>query len=97
LIQVWCPAKLSPVHDELALRLARTLGIGPREADRVIGDVLAYFHEPLEELVKRRHAECRRRGLSNAQIYPLLVSELRARVVAAPPVSERQVRRIIYG
>jgi hypothetical protein len=35
-------------------------------------------------------------GRHNAQIFALITEELAGRVVAAPPLSERQLRRIVY-
>jgi hypothetical protein len=85
------------VDDDLVRRVADSLGIQTSEAARVIGEVIAYYHEPLESVIRRRHAACKLRGMTNDQIYPLLVTELADRVVAAPELSERQIRRIIYG
>jgi hypothetical protein len=86
------------VHDdELVQRVADSLGIEDGEARRIVGEVIAYYREPAETYVRRRHATCKRQGMQNAQIFPLLIQELEARVVAPPALSERQVRRIIYG
>jgi hypothetical protein len=83
--------------EELVDRLAESLGIGRAEAARVVGEVVSYYHEPVEEFVRRRHAACQRRGIRNAQTYQLLARELRGRLVAAPELTERQIRRMIYG
>lgn len=83
--------------DDLVVHLAAALGVDRSEARRVVDDVLAYYREPVEQYVRRRHAECKLRGLHNAQIYPMLVRELDHRLVAPPRLSERQVRRIVYG
>ena len=86
------------LEDEALIRhLAESLAVSYAQAARVLGDVVAFYREPVEDLVRRRHAEFQLRGMSNAHIYPLIIDELDARVVAAPALSERQVRRIIYG
>ena len=72
-------------------------GLTPTEAQRVIEDVLAFYAEPVEEYVRRRHAELKTYGAKNAEIFARIAAELADRVVAAPPLSERQLRRIIYG
>ena len=36
-------------------------------------------------------------GRRNPEIFALIADELADRLVAAPPVSQRQLRRIIYG
>jgi hypothetical protein len=82
---------------DLVRRIADSLGITGGEAERVIGEVIAYYQEPVEAFIRRRHAACKLRGMTNEQIYPLVAAELATRVVAAPTLSERQIRRIIYS
>jgi hypothetical protein len=84
------------VDVELIDRIAATTGLTPAEATRVVEDVLAWYREPVEDFVKRRHASHRLYGRHNAQIFALIAEELAGRVVAAPPLSERQLRRIVY-
>ncbi len=85
------------VSEELLRHVVRTTGLPPALARRVVSDVMGYFVETAEEYVLRRHAELRRDGLANAKIWSLLRAELDVRPVAAPPLSERQLRRIVYG
>jgi hypothetical protein len=84
-------------HEDLIDHLTRTTALGRGEAARVIADVLAYFGEPVEEFVRRRHAELRSRGLANDAIFKRIAAELPGRRVAAPDLSLRQLRRIVYG
>ncbi|MEU9833460.1 hypothetical protein AB0D67_18230 [Streptosporangium sp. NPDC048047] len=84
-------------HEELITHLVRTSSLGPGEAARVVADVLAYFSEPVEEFVRRRHAELKAKGMVNDQIFPRIAAELPARRVAAPQLTLRQLRRIVYG
>ena len=74
-----------------------TTGLAPGTAERVIADVIAYFGETAEEFVRRRHNELHHRKYRNPQIWPLIASELTLRPVAAPGLSQRQLRRIVYG
>ena len=74
-----------------------TTGLAPTEATRVIEDVLAFHHEPVEAYVRRRHGELKLRGAKNDAIFTVLRDELADRLVAAPDLSERQLRRMIYG
>ncbi len=83
--------------DELVRYLADSLGVSADEARRVVLDVLGYYDEPIEVYVRRRHGECRLRGMHNDEIYPLLQRELSGRLVAPPQLSMRQLRRMIYG
>jgi hypothetical protein len=85
------------VSEDLLRHVVRTTGLPPATARRVVSDVMGYFVETAEEYVVRRHAELRRDGLANAKIWALLREELDVRPVAAPSLSERQLRRIVYG
>jgi len=74
-----------------------TTGLTPSEAARVIDDVLAFHGESVEEFVRRRHAQLRTYGARNDEIFARIAEELAGRVVAAPQLSERQLRRMVYG
>jgi exonuclease VII large subunit len=82
---------------DLVDRVADSTGLTPAEAARVVEDVLAWYREPVEEYVRRRHAYHRLYGKRNPEIFALIADELADRLVAAPPLSQRQLRRIIYG
>jgi len=86
------------VHDrDLIDRVAATAGLTPAEAARVIEDVLAWYREPVEAYVRRRHAHHQLYGRRNPEIFALIADELAGRLVAAPSLTERQLRRIVYG
>ncbi len=72
-------------------------GLTPAEASRLIGDVIAFHDEQLETYVRRRHSELQTHGAKNPEIFARISAELPQRVVAAPELSERQLRRIVYG
>ena len=88
---------LVPADPTLVEHLVATTGLTAAEAERVVGDVLAFHHEPVEDYVRRRHAALKTYGARNPEIFARLAEELAHRVVAAPELSERQLRRIIYG
>jgi hypothetical protein len=86
------------VHDrDLVERVASSTGLTPAEAARVVEDVLAWYREPVQDYVRRRHEQHRLVGRRNPEIFALIAGELDGRLVAAPDLSERQLRRIIYG
>ena len=81
---------------ELVDRIVASTGLSPAEAARVIEDVVTFHAEPVDELVRRRHAHLKTYGVRNPEIFARIADELADRVVAAPPLTERQIRRIIY-
>lgn len=85
------------VPEQLLRHVVRTTGLSPAIAHRVISDVMGFFVETTEEYVRRRHAELRRQGVPNAQIWAHLRTELNVLPVAAPSLSDRQLRRIVHG
>ena len=82
---------------ELVQRIVDSTGLAPSVAARVVEDVVAFHAEPVEDYVRRRHARLQTHGVRNAEIFARLRVELRRRVVAAPELSERQLRRMVYG
>ncbi|TCP54909.1 hypothetical protein EV191_102118 [Tamaricihabitans halophyticus] len=82
---------------DLVRHVAASTGLPPATAARVIADVLSYFGESTEEFIRRRHRELRGKQLGNERIWAVLGAELAARPVAAPELSARQLRRIVYG
>jgi hypothetical protein len=84
-------------HPDLVDHVVRTTHLPPGVARRLIDDVVAYFAEPVEAVIRRRHRELQAEGRANAEIYDRIATELAARPVAAPALSPRQIRRIVYG
>jgi hypothetical protein len=88
---------VSQPWDDLVAHLSRTTPLSPAAATRVVEEVVAYFRETTEDFVRRRHRELQVAGLANAEIFRLIDAELSARPVAASDLSERQIRRLVYG
>ena len=86
-----------PFPQDLASYLVASTGLPQTIAVRVIADVTTYFSETIEQFVRRRHGELQRRQRRNEEIWPLIEAELAQRRFAAPGLSERQLRRIVYG
>jgi hypothetical protein len=86
-----------PAPDDLLQHVMRTTGLPAGSAARVIADVKAYFDESVEDFVRRRHRELQAGGLTNDPIFERIQAELRDRPVAAPELTARQLRRIVYG
>lgn len=86
------------VDPEFSDYLARSCGLSPAVCRRLVLEVLAQYGETLEEFVQRRHQELRSGdGLKNHEIYGCILGEVRTRRFGAPTITERQIRRMIYG
>jgi len=83
--------------DDLVAYVARSSGLEPSQARRIVDDVLSYLSESPEDFVRRRHSALLRLGRKNEEIYGRIAEEVAARRFPAPPYSLRQIRRIIYG
>ena len=81
----------------LVSHVVATTSLTPGEAARVIEDVIAFHAQPVEQYVRDRHARLKTYGAKNPEIFARIAEELAERVVAAPELSERQLRRIVYG
>jgi hypothetical protein len=84
-------------EDDLIRHVAASTGLPETTATRVVADVKAYFSETVEAYVRRRHAELKAKNWKNDEIWPLLAAELDARRFGAPELTERQLRRMVYG
>jgi hypothetical protein len=82
---------------EIVERVAVSTGLSSAEAARVVEDVLDFHAESVEDYVRRRHAHLKTYGAKNAEIFARIAEELADRVVAAPRLTERQLRRLVYG
>jgi hypothetical protein len=90
------PANQQGPHD-LVRHVARSTGLDEATAARVVADVAAYFGQTVEEYVIKRHADLKNRNRKNDDIWPLITGELKTRRFKAGELSERQLRRIVYG
>ncbi|MFT5693899.1 MAG: hypothetical protein ACI92E_003242 [Oceanicoccus sp.] len=87
-------SNLSPLLNHLG----NTSNLSSAEAEKLVAEVIAYFSETPESFVQRRHTELQQiDGYSNARIYRRIEEELAELVFAAPELSQRQIRRMIYG
>jgi hypothetical protein len=82
---------------DLVRHVAISTALPEGTASRVVADIEAYFGETVEEFVRRRHAELQRKQRKNDEIWPRIAAELNERRFRAPEMSERQLRRVVYG
>ncbi len=85
--------------DELSAHLARSTRLDANEARRAVLELLDLLSsETPEAYVRRRHSELKSNGrLTNNLIYRRIAHELTTRPFGVAPLSERQIRRLIYG
>jgi hypothetical protein len=85
--------------DELAAFLTRSTRLDADEARKILDEVVAWLaSETVEQFVIRRHRELKGNDAErNDAIYRRIADELLQRPFAAAPLTERQIRRLIYG
>lgn len=84
-------------EEELLQHLRLVTGLDQVVLEKIVGEIGAWFDEDLAAWVRRRHRELHRQGLRNREIYPRLKEDARGIRVRPGPLSERQIRRIVYG
>lgn len=83
--------------DELVRHLCHSRGLRREEVAWILQEIHDYYAEERDAFIRRRHRELQGSGLANAAIYRRLAEELAQRRFPAATMSERQIRRIIYG
>lgn len=78
-------------------RLQELFGLSPEAAARAVSEVADSFHMEVDEFVTVRHQQLHAQGVNNSTAFQLIQQELPRLRFRAPPMSERQLRRRIYG
>lgn len=78
-------------------QVVTTTGLSYPQAERVVDDVLSFYSQTVEDFVRDRHAELKAGGVRNTEAFGVIAAELGDRVVRAPQLTHRQIRRVIYG
>jgi hypothetical protein len=88
----------STIMDEKFKRhVMETYSISDRNVDRLYEEFLEHFDASVEDFVRHRHFELKNQGRRNDEIYPAIVAEAERLRFPAEGLTERKVRRIIYG
>jgi len=77
--------------------LLRNVDVSERDLDKLIAELRSHWGETPAEFVRRRHRELQRQGARNPAIYEQVAAEIQGRRFSASPLTERQIRRLIYG
>ncbi len=86
-------------HDtqDLLDHLCRSAAIEPEKAQQLLREMLHFYNETSNEFMQRRHLELQQQGMNNEEIYTTIQTEVAQRRFAAPAITTRQIRRVIYG
>ena len=82
---------------DFILHISTTYGLTPADTDRLIEEFLSHFDETAESFVRRRHHEMQGMGRTNPAIFRAIQKEIPLSRFTAPDLSERQIRRMVYG
>lgn len=77
--------------------LLRIVDVSERQLDKLLLELADHWSETQAEYVLRRHRELQRDGVPNRLVYGLIREGLSGRRYAHRPLTERQIRRLIYG
>ena len=84
-------------HQQLLEHLKNQYALSFDQAAHLVQEVLTYFDESYPEFIARRHRELQQLGWDNQKIFKTLPIEIENHRFSVPLLSERQIRRIIYG
>ena len=87
----------APVPSSLLDHLGHTSGLRRSEARRIVEEVVSFYGETPAAFVVRRHRELQTEGMRNRAIYAKVAAEMEDWRFRAPRLTERQIRRIVYG
>jgi len=93
-MQPLCKPVLDHKDRQLVLETSPT---SEADLDRLLQDILNFTSHTVEQWIQERHQVLQKQNLTNAAIFQTIEQELPFRRFAAPALSERQIRRIIYG
>tara|TARA_Y100001968_G_C19206294_1_gene642459 strand:+ start:445 stop:726 length:282 start_codon:yes stop_codon:yes gene_type:complete len=87
----------APLSPAFRNHLLSIVNITESELDKIVSNLVDHWSETLSEFVTRRHKELQRSRIPNRIAYGRICDEVSARRFPIAPLSERQVRRILYG
>ncbi len=84
-------------HETLLEHLHAVTGLEKATVAKIVAEIHAWYGQPLADWLRSRHAELQRQGLRNREIFPILQAEATEILIRPPALTERQIRRAIYG
>jgi hypothetical protein len=86
-----------PEEDALIQNLQSATGLDEGVLRKILQEIRDWYQEDLRGWAVRRHRELQQQGLPNREIFARIREEARRTLVRPGPLSERQIRRMIYG
>jgi hypothetical protein len=84
-------------HQDLLEHLQAVTGLEEATVAKIVEELHTWYGQDLAAWLRSRHQELQRRGLRNREIFPRLREEAAHILVRPSALTERQIRRIIYG
>jgi hypothetical protein len=84
-------------EEDLIRHLRAVTGLDAGVLEKILAEVKAWYGEEMRAWIVRRHRELQAQGLTNREIYAAIRQEAGGILVRPAPLSERQIRRAIYG
>jgi hypothetical protein len=85
------------MDEKFKRHVVETYNVSDRDFERLYEEFLEHFGFDLEDFIRHRHFELRTEGKRNESIYGILIGEAARRRFPAQGLTERRVRRMIYG
>jgi len=83
--------------EALVRRLSTVCGLSSDKASQVVSELLDEMSATVNEYISARHEALQDQGWPNERIYRQIRTDLGRLRFSAPALSERQIRRRIYG
>jgi len=83
--------------EALVRRLATVCGLSPDKASQVVSEMLDEMSATVDQYITTRHEALQDQGWPNERIYRQIKTDLGRLRFSAQALSERQIRRRIYG
>ena len=86
-----------PGEDALIHNLQSVTGLDEGVLRKILQEIRDWYDEDLQAWALRRHRDLQRQGIPNREIFGILREEAGRILIRPRPLTERQIRRMIYG
>jgi hypothetical protein len=85
------------IDEKFKRHVIENYSVSERDFVRLYEEFLEHFGVNLEDFIRHRHFQLKNEGKRNEAIYRIVIGEAERRRFPASGLTERQVRRIVYG